>query len=56
VWAESGAVIEDGQQRTEEEAKEERLVATRKHIEWFCEEYAHIRAVIESVVAAYDEK
>jgi len=50
VWAETGAVIEDGHETTSE-----RLVATRKHIEWFCEEYAHIRAVIEGVILACEK-
>jgi T5orf172 domain len=53
VWAESGDVIKDGQEQ--EAVDGERLVAKHKHIEWFCEEYAHIRSVIESVVAAYEK-
>lgn len=48
VWARDGAVVEDGQQL--EAPTPHALAATRKHVEWFCEEYAHIRGVIESVI------
>ena len=51
VWYHNNAVIEDGQQRKDEEG-EDKLVAKNKHTEWFCEDLNYIHIVVRDVCGA----
>lgn len=48
VWASTGEIIQDGQETTTE-----RVVAMRKHIEWFCMPFEDVVAVVGALVNAY---